>query len=259
VLIRRKTEALRKSLNRPDLKSVYEPGVEQTNVTVLMHGLTRPLKLLFRSPIVFLLALYMSFVYGLLYLIFTTVTSVFQGSYGWSPDICGLAYVGVGLGFIVGMGVVARLSDATIIRMTKANNNEFEPEMRLPSCVFFAMFIPITFFWYGWAAEYKVHWIVPIIGLVPFGFGMIGIFMPIQTYVIDSFPMYAASGIAAMTTSRSLFGALIPLAGPSMYARLGLGWGNSLLGFIAIAMIPVPALIYKFGGQIRKNHPVNLE
>lgn len=183
---------------------------------------------------------------------------MFQGTYQWAPDICGLAYVGVGLGFFLGLGTVAKISDATVIRMTKANNGVFEPEMRLPSCVFFAMFIPITFFWYGWATERKVHWIVPIIGLVPFGFGMIGIFMPIQTYIIDSFPEYAASGIAALTTSRSLFGALLPLAAPAMFARLGLGWGNSLLGFVAIAMIPFPALIYKYGGKIRKNHPVKL-
>lgn len=183
---------------------------------------------------------------------------MFQGSYGWNPDICGLAYVGVGLGFLLGLATVARLSDATVIRMTKANNGVFEPEMRLPSCVFFAMFIPVTFFWYGWAAKYQVFWIVPILGLVPFGFGMIGIFMPIQTYIIDSFPEFAASAIAALTTSRSLLGALLPLAAPSMYAKLGLGWGNSLLGFIAIAMIPAPALIYKFGGRIRKNHPIKL-
>jgi hypothetical protein len=58
--------------------------------------------------------------------------------------------------------------------MTKANNGIFEPEMRLPSCVFFAMFVPITFFWYGWTAKYQVFWVVPIIGLVPLGFGMIG-------------------------------------------------------------------------------------
>jgi hypothetical protein len=87
---------------------------------------------------------------------------------------------------------------------------------------------------------------------------MMGIFMPIQTYVIDSFPAFAASGIAALTVSRSLFGAFLPLAGPSMYASLGLGWGNSILGFIALALIPVPMLIYKFGGGIRKNHPIIL-
>jgi hypothetical protein len=66
VLIRRKTRALRKSLNRPELRSVYEQETEQSKASILMHGLVRPLKLLFRSPIVFLLSLYMAFVYGLL-------------------------------------------------------------------------------------------------------------------------------------------------------------------------------------------------
>ena len=66
VLIRRKTRNLRKSLNRPELKSVYEQAAEQSKASVLLHGLVRPLKLLFRSPIVFLLSLYMAFVYGLL-------------------------------------------------------------------------------------------------------------------------------------------------------------------------------------------------
>lgn len=206
----------------------------------------------------FLLSLYMAMVYGLLYLLFTTVTGVFISTYHWQPDICGLAYIGLGIGFFLGIAVVAKISDATVVKMTKANNGVFEPEMRLPACIFFACFVPITFFWYGWAVEKRVHWIIPIIGLVPFGFGMMGIFMPIQTYVIDSFPTFAASGVAALTVSRSLFGAFLPLAGPSMYAALGLGWGNSVLGFIAIAMIPVPALIFRFGGRIRKNHPVKL-
>ena len=258
VLMRRKTEALRIELNRPELRSCYELEGRHSRGQVLANGLVRPLKMLFRSPIVFALALYMSLVYGLLYLLFTTITSVFQTSYGWATDICGLAYIGVGMGFFGGLIVVAKISDSTVVRMTKANNGVFEPEMRLPACVFFAMFVPITFFWYGWAADKKVFWIVPILGFVPFGFGMIGIFMPIQTYLIDAFPNYAASAVAALTASRSLFGAILPLAAPAMYSKLGLGWGNSLLGFVAIAMIPAPALIYKYGKAIRTKYPLNL-
>lgn len=200
----------------------------------------------------------MAVVYGLLYLLFTTITMVFVDHYGFAPELTGLAYIGIGIGFLSGLGVVAKISDATVIRMTKANDGIFEPEMRLPACIFFACWIPITFFWYGWSTDKHVHWIVPIIGLIPFGFGMMGIFVPIQAYVIDSFPAFAASGMAALTVSRSLFGAFLPLAGPTMYANLGLGWGNSVLGFVAIALIPAPLLIFKFGGRIRKNHPVKL-
>jgi len=258
VLIKRKTDRLRIELSRPDLQSVYTPNGPLSSGKLLTNGILRPLRMIFFSPIVFILCLYMSVVYGLLYLLFTTITGVFQSTYGWSPEICGLAYMGVGLGFFTALVIVAKLSDTTIVRMTKANNDVFEPEMRLPACVFFACFIPITFFWYGWAADKGAHWIVSILGLAPFGFGMIGIFMPIQTYLIDAFPEFAASALAALTASRSLFGALLPLAAPKMYEKLGLGWGNSTLGFIAIALIPAPALIYKFGGKIRKEHPIKL-
>ena len=99
----------------------------------------------------------MSVVYGLLYLLFTTITQVFQTTYHWEPEICGLAYVGLGLGFFLGVGVVAKINDSTVIRMTKANGGVFEPEMRLPACIGFACFIPISFFWYGWAADKGVH------------------------------------------------------------------------------------------------------
>ena len=61
---------------------------------------------------------------------------------------------------------------------------------------------------------------------------MMGIFLPIQTYLIDAFPSHASSAVAALTASRSLVGGVLPLAAPDMYEKLGLGWGNSLLGFV---------------------------
>ncbi|RDW82446.1 MFS general substrate transporter-7 [Coleophoma cylindrospora] len=260
VLIERKTLALRKELNRPELRSCYVlPDAPVLTPTQMMsQAIVRPFILLFRSPIVFILALYMAFIYGLLYLLFTTITSVFQETYHWSVEICGLAYLGVGIGFFIGTAVVGKTSDKSVIAQTKKNNGIHVPEFRLPGMIFFAFFVPISFFWYGWSADKGVHFIVPIIGMVPFGFGMIGLFINIQTYVIDIFPVYAASASASLNFMRSLFGAVLPLAGPSLYASLGLGWGNSLLGFIAIAMIPAPMLLWKYGGRVRERYPVKL-
>jgi hypothetical protein len=122
-----------------------------------MHGIVRPLKMLLFSPIIFLLALYMSVTYGLLYLLFTTITQVFTSTYEWEPELTGLAFIGLGIGFMAGLIVVAKISDKTVVRMTKANNGVFEPEMRLPACIFFACWVPVTFFWYGWTADKHVH------------------------------------------------------------------------------------------------------
>ena len=77
--------------------------------------------------------------------------------------------------------------------------------------------------------------------------------MTIQTYLIDAFTIHAASAIAANAVLRSLFGALLPLAGLDMYNALGLGWGNSLLGFLSLAMVPLPIIFNRYGEWIRTN------
>lgn len=145
-------------------------------------------------------------------------------------------------------------------------------EMRLPSTIYYAVWVPISLFWYGWAVEKKAHWYefglrpskrpqciwhrwwltrwfnvraVTIVGMVPFGFGMVGIFLPCQTYLVDAFPGYSASAVAASRTSLSIVGAFLPLAGPPLYQSLGYGLGNSVLGLIALVMTPIPALLYK--------------
>jgi hypothetical protein len=82
--------------------------------------------------------------------------------------------------------------------------------------------------------------------------------MPTQTYLVDCYGKYAASALAANTVLRSIFGCVLPLAGPKMYATLGLGWGNSLLAFVALAFSPVPFIFFTYGERIRERFPVKL-
>jgi MFS family permease len=152
VLLDWKTRRLRKELGRPELQNILTYTEDASLVSrrnILKRGIIRPLKLLFTSPIVFLLSLYISFVFGLLFLLFTTITQLFTQVYGWSPEICGLAYIGVGIGFFIGISFVAKTSDTTVISLTKKNKGVYEPEMRLPACAFFGLLIPISLFWYA--------------------------------------------------------------------------------------------------------------
>jgi multidrug resistance protein len=181
VILRRKTEQLRKETGNQDLISWYEKSHPiRSPQEVLKHGLLRPLKLLVGSPISMIMCLYMSTVYGVLYLLFTSMPLVFTSTYGWKTEMTGLAYLGIGLGFFSGLAIMAKTSDAIVIKLAKRNGGVAEPEMRLPLCTLFSAFIPISLFWYGWSADKHVHWIVAIIGMVPFGIGMMGIFVPIQ-------------------------------------------------------------------------------
>lgn len=77
--------------------------------------------------------------------------------------------------------------------------------------------------------------------------------MPVQLYLIDACgPKKAASALAANTILRSIAAGLLPLAGTPLYDKLGLGWGNSLLGFLAIMFLPVPWLLYRYGRRLRE-------
>ena len=249
IILEKKAKRLRKETGNQKLRSKLDQGL--TPGKAFSASIVRPLKMLIFSPIVLLLATFVVVVYGYPYLLFTTITIVFEAEYGFSQGTVGLTYLGIGIGMFVGLGIFGTLSDR--ILKAKAGSGEMKPEYRLPPMFPGSVVIPIGLFLYGWSAEYRTHWIVPITGTSFVGLGLIGTFMPVQTYLVDAFTLYAASAIAANTIWRSIVGALLPLAGLPMYQRLGLGWGNSLLGFISIALLPLPLLLTKYGEKIRTN------
>ena len=249
-LLERKAKALRKETGNEKLRSALQstksPG------ELFWGSIIRPTKMLFLSPIVFLLSLYIAICYGYLYLVFTTITELYEGVYGISRANVGLTFLGIGLGQFFGLFVFAAVSDKTLKRM--ANGGEMKPEYRLPPLLYGGICMPLGLFLYGWSAEYAVHWIVPIIGTTIVGLAMILIFMPIGTYLVDAYTRYAASAMAANTVLRSIGGAVLPLCGGQMYAKLGYGWGNSLLAFLALAMLPIVWVFMRYGERIR-THP----
>lgn len=126
------------------------------------------------------------------------------------------------------------------------------PEFRIPSMFVGSLLIPIGLFWYGWSAQARLHWIMPDIGITIFAAGSITCLQCMQAYVIDSYTRFAASGMAAVIFLRSLAGFGFPLFAPYMYASLGYGWGNSVLGFVSIFVgIPAPYLFWFYGQKLR--------
>lgn len=128
--------------------------------------------MLFLSPIVFLLSLYVGVIYGYLYLLFTTISEVFEGQYGFSQGSVGLSYLGIGIGSLIGLTVLGSTSDR-LLKYLSEKNGVKKPEYRLPAMIPGSFFVPISLFMYGWTAYYKTHWIVPIIGTSFLGIGML--------------------------------------------------------------------------------------
>jgi predicted membrane protein len=91
-------------------------------------------------------------------------------------------------------------------------------------------------------------------GLI-FGVGYQTIFISLLTYVTDAYRIYSASALASSVIMRSVAGALFPLAANPLYAKLGVSWGTSVLGFASLVCIPIPFALLYFGPWIRERSP----
>lgn len=125
-------------------------------------------------------------------------------------------------------------------------------EARLPMCMIGGVSVPVGLFWFAWTTFPSLHWIISIIGTVPFGFGMCLTLLSTLNYLVDSYTIYAASALAANSILRSLFGAAFPLFTGKMYEHLGAQWASSIPAFLALACVPFPFIFYKFGPAIRE-------
>ncbi|KAL4881189.1 major facilitator superfamily domain-containing protein [Aspergillus karnatakaensis] len=247
ITLENKAASLRAATGNPNFRSKLSRSL--TPRQALTEVLLRPATLLFRSPILLVISLYVALIFGVMYLLFTTFTSVFEGQYGFSTSMAGLVYLGLGVSLIGSM----TLFNIMNARIPKCKSKPSTPESRLLPMIYFSPFVPLGLFLYGWTAYYKVHWIVPIIGTGMMGFGAFFVITPAQLYLIDLFgSSSAASALGANNLLRYLFSTFLPLAGPSMYKALGYGWGNSLLGFLALAFIPGPVVFYLYGERLRR-------
>lgn len=215
----------------------------------LYVNLTRPWFMLFREPILFSLSLYMALIYGILYLDFTAYPIVYQQSRGWSTGIAGLSFLGIAVGMAIATIGSPYINTVHGHYVRKLGGPQ--PEARLPHLIVLSWLIPLGLFWFAWTALPPKHWISGIIAGIPFGLGLVPLFLGITSYLTDCYGQYAASALAANAVLRSLFGAAFPLFARQMYERLGTPWATSLLGFLALFMAPLPWVFYRFGPRLR--------
>jgi MFS family permease len=215
----------------------------------LQIGLLRPWKMLIREPILCTVSLYVAFVYGILFLDFTAYPIVFGQVRGWSIGVSGLAFLGIAAGIAISTAMSPYFN--TIYKRYVEKLGGPLPEARLPPLIVAAWFIPLSLFWFAWTASPSHHWIVPIIAGAPFGFGFVTLFLVFTAYTVDCYGKYAASALGVQAVIRSTFGAVFPLFSDQLYAAMGTPWATTLLGFLALAMAPLPWLFYRYGPALR--------
>ncbi|KAF2670380.1 MFS general substrate transporter [Microthyrium microscopicum] len=265
VVLRNKARKLRKETGDQRYKAQIEI-MDRSIPKKIMLSCTRPFELLFLEPMCLNLCLLSAILLGIIYLFFGAFTLVFENNHDFQLWQIGLTFLGIFAGMIIGIGCNSFLWDTMYLRLCKREQERrgeeemgsdpgasgaSEPEFRLPPTIAGAVLVPIGLFGFAWTTYPSVHWIVPIISSGIFGLGTVWCFSGIFTFLVECYPLYAASALAANSFARSSFAAAFPLFGVQMYNKLGYQWATSLLAFLALAMAPFPYIFYKYGKRIR--------
>jgi hypothetical protein len=258
LLLERKADEIRKTMDAEKAQHQHVRTVFQSDdrhwKRIMSKALVRPFAIFFREPIMQLLGVYMAFIYGLIYLFLTTMPSIFGRVYHEKPGIAGLHYLAIGVGLSGASQVNARMLDKVYVYFQKKNGGAGRPEFRLPSMVPGTIFLPLGLLMTGWTVEKHVFWFVPDIGITLVAAGIVLNFQSIQSYVVDTFTLHAASALAAVLCLRSFAGFGFPLFAPAMYKALGYGKGDTILAAFAIVVgCPAPWLFWHYGERIRKS------
>ena len=228
----------------------------------VVRYLSRPLVMLILEPILLLMTLYISFTFGMIYLLFVVSNRGLGCSLIWSL-LTHQAYpvsfveergfglvegalplVSICVGNILGAFYVSYYT-LTTIRRKSVTRGYLQPEDRLPPMIIGAGLFTIGLFWFAWTSSPRISPWPQILAGVPIGIGMQVILLQAITYLIDVYTVNANSAISGTVIVRSLIGSTFPLFALTMFQGLGvsawpsrrsvisrkLTYGEGVLGF----------------------------
>ncbi|THW73541.1 MFS general substrate transporter [Aureobasidium pullulans] len=218
--------------------------------TIVNKYLMKPLVMIVKEPILIILTLYMSLVYGILYLTFEAYPISFEMDRSWSPGLASLPFIAIFIGVVLACAIIGGFSKTWYAKRLIASG-KLNPEDRLPPMIAGSLILPVGLFWFAWTSHPDTHWAAQVVSGIFIGLGIILIFMSGVTYMVDVYLLNANSAIAINTFIRSAVAAGFPMFATYLYDGLGVDWATSLLAFVCIALIPFPFVFWFYGKKIR--------
>jgi MFS transporter, DHA1 family, multidrug resistance protein len=131
---------------------------------LLQRNFTHPMRMFFTEPILFVITIYPSLVYWLLYIFLTAYPLVFEGVHECKIEVDGLLLFGICLGMILA-GVASALVQPGWRRKYRANNDKVVPEWRMPLNIIGGDVFTIGLFWFSWTGRRCSTKIMPVVSV----------------------------------------------------------------------------------------------
>lgn len=233
-LLKQRAKCLRIKTNNWALHAKVEERVMSPR-DILVRYLLRPFQMLVQEPILLFMTLYVGFIYGFLYMCFVAYPISFQEQRGWNDGVGALPFVAIMCGVLCACLIIVVFS-LTRYRTFILRNGRVRPEERLLPMIIGGILLPAGMFWFGWTSNPHITWVPQVISGSFLGAGVLLIFLqvflfPLESpahnrdthddyqglnYIVDVYPMYANSAIAANSFFRSWLGAGFPMFASAM-------------------------------------------
>jgi len=244
-----RAKALRKETGDQSIRAPAELESESVK-DLLKKSSSRAVMLLIHEPVVLAFGLWIGLAWGITFLFLSVIPLTFAGNHGWSEGNAGLPYLALILACFIGFGT-GLWADKKYDQVQEENDGVAIPEYRLYGSMFFTPFLPIGLFIFAFTQYSHVHWIAPIIALVPILVGIYSIFLAVYNYTADSYGELSSSAIAGQGFIRNTFGAVTPLFATYMFKGMGYQFAGLLLALLTLLMAPLPFILFRYGAAIR--------
>lgn len=240
------------TLDKSTIKN--SPSDNKTLVRAILENVSTPFMLMRDEPMLDILCLYSGFLMAVVYLFLVVFPLVFKEIYGFGPQGTGLSFLALSIGITI--SAIGFSYYNSKIRTTK--NNDTPEKKYLSSTCVGGIIAPIGLLAFAWTIYPSIHWTAPLAAAAVFGLGYYTTFNAILGYLVAAYPNTAASAVAVNVFVRGVLCGAFPLFGKQLFqSKLGFHWATTLIGLIALLLMPLGFIFKIYGERIRNSSKHN--
>ncbi|EWG41167.1 hypothetical protein FVEG_15242 [Fusarium verticillioides 7600] len=210
----------------------------------------------FRSePVIIVLGLYLVLLYILLFTFLSGFDYIFKETYKLKPGYQSSCFAAIAAGAtafaVCGPGLYEWARQHT----ERIRGALIQPEFRLWPAIVTAPSLPMALFWLGWTNYSTISIWNGLGACFLFGIVLASIYVSSYEYITDSYGEHSAIALGSITMSRYLIAGGMDMAARPMYEGIGVHWTMTVLGCIAMLLMPTPLLFWKYGPELRRRSP----
>ncbi|PVH80656.1 fluconazole resistance protein 1, partial [Cadophora sp. DSE1049] len=242
-ILKKRLARLNKATSSKTPFTINNPDQSPSWHDFITISLTRPTRLFFTEPIVFLITI---MAFGQIYLLTEALPGIYkQSPLNFTSEHASLSFLPIAVG--LGFNILPRFYDHHLLKRIKAQHKPIKPEHKIRG-------FAIGLWWFAWTIPPAVptSWLVSFLPLILIGFATNEFDCTLGGYLTDSYTIFSASAFSSMAFLRAILSGALPLFANQMYGALGASHATTILAAVATVFCVTPFLFLRYGERLRE-------